>query len=85
VPLPPPPAPPKDPKADPKKDPKKDPPKEPPKKVGDPLPQLPDAPGYKPIPQLTGCRLLRRSGKTVALLAGAPCGKIVAWGEEVVK
>lgn len=79
VPLPPPP---KDPKAKDPKDPKA---KDPKAKDPDPLPQLPDAPGYKPVPQLTGCRALRRSGKTIAVIAGAPCDKIVAWSEEVVK
>jgi len=61
-----------------------------PKPVGStlpPLPELPDAPGVKPSkpPPPTGCRALRRAGKEVDLLAGAPCSSIAAWSKEVSK
>jgi hypothetical protein len=52
-----------------------------------PLPPLPDAPGVKPAkpPPPPGCRALRRMGKEVDLLAGAPCTSITAWSKEVGK
>lgn len=51
------------------------------------LPPLPDAPGVGPGagPKMVGCRALRQSGKTVVMLAGAPCTAVVPWSAEVAK